>query len=413
MRGGQRCAGARVERGVSKAQASPRGTWQHYLPASYLAEFSSDVSTPWRRRRLWVRRLDVADPYVKSAETLARERGLYDATSGPLGESLGPVGTADVAWGYERNLPAALERLHSDRPLDGHLWLTTVVPFVAGLFVRAPGFQQEFTQRFPVGADELSGDVPNNATVARLIDFQLLLAPLLAARWTVLHFSTEVELVTSDRGFALTSTPLGTDPSYVVPTGRHTAVVVTPQICGQPLHLANGRWLTNLAHVHAQDIEGPGLKRAIGAFARDEVYGPTREAVTEASRQLGEAPTLGAELFESLDPASHLYDYFRLLSVLASGPCDAQSRADSLDWSTISESDWTSPVVIELLFPDRTRGGVRVEDEHVTVDLAYGVAIHKDRRRRGDFRMGALALSTLSNLGKLGAKNVGGQPSLT
>lgn len=69
--------------------------------------------------------------------------------------------------------------------------------------------------------------------------------------------------------------------------------------------------------------------------------------------------------------------------------------------------------MIELLFPDRTRGGVRVEDEHVTVDLAYGVAIHKDRRRRGDFRMGALALSTLSNLGKLGAKNVGGQPSLT
>ena len=96
-----------------------------------------------------------------------------------------------------------------------------------------------------------------------------------------------------------------------------------------------------------------------------------------------------------------------MLSLIGAGPADAQSRADTLDWSTINETDWTAPVVVELLFPDRARGGVRVDGDEVVVDLAHGIAQRRARREAGDFRMGALALSDLSNLRRLGPSGPG------
>jgi hypothetical protein len=392
---------------MSRARSSTRGTRQHYLPASYLAQFSADVSRPRRLRRVWVSRLGVADPYPRTVETLARERGLYDVTAYPPSDALGVAGTADVAWGYEQRLPEVLEGLQAGRPLDGRAWLTVAVPFVAGLFVRGPDFQQEFWERIPLDLDELMMDRAVNATAARLMDFQLLLAVLMAARWVVLHFPAGVELVTNDRGFALTSTSVGAERAYVVPIGRRAALVVVPRICGQPLRWTGGRWEAELEHRDVAAAEAPALNRATGAFARREVYGATRESVAEASPQLGEAQYPGAGLFEPLDPPSHLYDYFRVLSVIGAGPDDAQARADTLDWSTINEADWTAPVVVEVLFPDRASGGVRVEGDQVIVDLAHGVAQREARRNAGDFRMGAMALIDLSQLRRLGARGPG------
>jgi tetratricopeptide (TPR) repeat protein len=120
-------------------------------------------------------------------------------------------------------------------------------------------------------------------------------------------------------------------------------------------------------------------------------------AVEAASRQLGMADRLTAGLFEALDPASHLYDYFRALAVLASPPTNEGQTSD-IDWCAISEADWSAPIVVEVLSPERTIGGISVRDNRLTIDLTYGIEQRRIRKASGDFRMGALPLIELAVL---------------
>jgi hypothetical protein len=198
------------------------------------------------------------------------------------------------------------------------------------------------------------------------------------------------ELVTSDIGFATASTPVG--DSYVVPLDRCTALAITPSTSRQVLSWVDGHWVALLEHYDVADSDVPDLKRAMGAFARHAVYGPTRESVEQASQQLAAAPHVGAAMLGTkVDLGCHLYDYFRVVSALQSTPADAQAAADSIDWPAV-ECLWPAPVAFELLFPERTVGGVQADADYITVDLTLGSAVRKVRRAAGDFRKGAITL---------------------
>jgi Tfp pilus assembly protein PilF len=304
-----------------------------------------------------------------------------------------------VAWGYEQGLREALDALVESRdPLDGRVWLTKLVPFVAAMFVRGPEFQHEYPARLPRSLDKYGASDLDTATRARLIDFQVLLAPVMAARWAVVHFSKHVDLITSDRGYALTATPTGELPSYVVPADGHAALVVTPQRSGQALRWVRGRWVAELEHFTPSDTEVRALNAAVAAYARRAIYGPSKEAVDGVSWQIGTAPRLTAGLFPILDPASHLYDYFRVLTAIAHPPGQAVDRTKTVEWATVEKRAWTAPIVVEVLFPNRTAGGVSLHGERLSVDLAYGIDFRRKRRASGDFRMGALALIELERL---------------
>jgi hypothetical protein len=127
---------------MKTSEARSAGTYQHYLPASLLGRFSWQATKRARNRPLWVSSLETPRPYVSSASKIAGEVGLYDVTDG----SLGADDSVDVAWGYERSLPQALDSLEAETrdPVDARRWRTAAVPFVAGLFARGPEFQQEF-----------------------------------------------------------------------------------------------------------------------------------------------------------------------------------------------------------------------------------------------------------------------------
>jgi tetratricopeptide (TPR) repeat protein len=70
----------------------------------------------------------------------------------------------------------------------------------------------------------------------------------------------------------------------------------------------------------------------------------------------------------------------------------------AISWSTITELEWTAPIVVEALFPERTKGGVTAQGGRIAVDLSYGIELRTARKSSGDFRMGALALVELSEL---------------
>ena len=359
------------------------------MPAAFLGRFSRDQSRPSRERPLWVRDNRSGTPFKSTADKLARVAGLYDyedahSTRRPR---------VDDAWGYESSLPDSLNALtDADAMLDGAAWASTLVPFVAGLFVRGTGFHHQFAERFPTDLDTLLPgiSVQDNATQARLIDLQLVLAPIMASRWTVHHFPPDTDLVTSDTGSAA-ATVFG--HGYVVPIDRFTALVLTWKRRKQVLSWTGTHWVTPIEHVTGPEAAAAELRQAMGAFAEHAVYGPTKESVEDASVQLGSAPRIGPSLLGGaaggIDLGCHQYDYFRILSALHSVPADTQAAVDDINWSAV-QATWTGPVAVEVLFPDRTTGGVSVEGESVILDLAHGIRTRKARRAAGDFRTGAM-----------------------
>jgi hypothetical protein len=381
---------------MGDAKRSTVGTYQHYLPAAFLGRFSADTKKSPRSRPLWVRSLAAPRSHVSSASKVGGDIGLYDVDD----DSLGPEKTLDYAWGYESFVPRALDALElRDPQLDARGWLLGAVPFVAGLFARGPEFQKEFAERLPAELRKNSPHLgPNSATGARLVDLQILLAPILAARWAVVHFPGDAELITSDRGYALTTTPGGGLPSYAIPIGRHAALVVTPRDRGTLIRWSDESWVVDIAHFDADLSEAEGLNHAIGGFARQAVFGPSQEAVDKVGAHLGKADRLTAGLFVVLDPASHLYDYFRVLIATAEPPGPHGSLTEEVDWKKVSSEDWRAPVVVECLFPDRTRGGVSVRDGRISVDLTYGIEQRRARKQVADFRMGALSQVDLDAL---------------
>ena len=226
---------------------------------------------------------------------------------------------------------------------------------------------------------------------------QLLFAPILAARWAVVHFLGDADLVISDRGYVLTTSPDGGSPSYAIPIGRHAALIVTPRD-GTLIRWSGESWVVNIEHFDADPGDAEALNQAIGAFGRQAVFRSSQAAVDKAGADLGEADRLTAALFVALDPASHLYDYFRVLIATAEPPGPDSSLTEQVEWKTISGEDRRAPVVVELLFPDRTRGGVSVRDGQISVDLTYGLEQRRARKQIGDFRMGALSQVDLDAL---------------
>lgn len=372
-----------------------RGTLQHYVPAAFLGRFSSSTTGRSRRRKLWVQDASAAAPYETKAEKLATEIGLYDVDD----ETLGTAATADIAWGYEGFLTPALDALtDAEGTLDAKSWIRGVVPFIAGLFVRGPEFQDEFARRIAPALPEIGIDPASNATAARLIDLQTLLAPIMASRFCVLHFTDSVELITSDRGYALTGTPDGLEHAYIIPIDRHIALTVVPREAGEPLRWESGAWRAEVEHRCCTDAEAPALNRAVGAFAIKSVYGPSRDVVEAVGGAVAEAPAPTASFFPALDPVSHLYDYFRFLAAITTSPEGAAAAAAMLDWSLVRGQDWSAPVIVECLFPDRAEGGVSVVGDRLRIDLGYGIGQRNARKNAGDLAMGALCMVDLSQL---------------
>jgi hypothetical protein len=193
---------------------------------------------------------------------------------------------------------------------------------------------------------------------------------------------------------------------YAVPLDPQTALALT--ICsGRPiLTWVGDRWVATVNHFQVADSDIPGFRRAIGAFVRRTVCGPSRESVEESARELGNAPPVLGSLLggQEIDLGCHLYDYFRVLSALDAPPTEAQAAVDTINWSAVDERSWTGPVVLEVLFPRRTAGGVSVEGEDIVLDLSFGSAFREQRRSRGDFREGVTTFMDLRSIRERQAK---------
>ncbi len=118
------------------------GPRQHFIPATFLAGFSSDGNPTRRDRYLHVLRRGQSESFSAKAANVGCISDFYALQA--TGHDLNPGQVDDVWAGYEGRLAQAIEWLVSGEPIDARLWLRVLVPFVAGLFVRGPDFNQRF-----------------------------------------------------------------------------------------------------------------------------------------------------------------------------------------------------------------------------------------------------------------------------
>ena len=312
---------------------------------------------------------------------MAYEIGLYNLS----GSELWLDEHIDV-WDYESRLPAALSSLRDvSGGIDAGVWLHTLVPFVAGLFVRGP--------------DANNGD--NNA--GRIIEFQELLAPVMAARWTVVHLPAGSELISSDRGFG--GVTLAGQTAIMVPCDRQTALVLSYCNKRSVAAWSEGNWVAPILHRDVESSVSELFRQSVARSAYSSVYGSSRELVAQFVDDLGSTAKFPAGIVtqNDCDLMCHTYDYFRLCSAISGPPDQAQDLANEISWDALPDK-WDIPVAVELLFPERTRGGVLVSGSEIILNLQYGLSVMRMRQELRDFRRGAISVLPIRHLARhLGA----------
>jgi Protein of unknown function (DUF4238) len=139
----------------------------HYIPATYLAIFSDEVSLPRRNRTLCVINKRTGAMFRSNAGAICSPIDFYNYGGGDW-----PTDAIDKhVSGYEPLLHIALEDLIHDR-LSAAVWASTVVPFVTSLFVRGPDFNRRFETRLG-DLQKLRGS-SDNTNLARVFEEQRL-----------------------------------------------------------------------------------------------------------------------------------------------------------------------------------------------------------------------------------------------
>jgi len=352
---------------------------QHYLPAAYIGLFASPDGQAKRRSRervIWAASRGVPAAYVTTPEARAKQEGIYHL---PGPNQLG--GHLDY-WYYESALPAAISQLISpSNNLDALIWLETLVRFVAGLWVRGP--------------DRNRGE----NTEGRVMEYQEVLAPIMAARWTVVHFSDAVPLITSDRGFGIAY--FGARPAMVIPLSSSAALLLDDYPYTVLRRKNGGKWVAPIEHWFADTSEfDPGkINRTIAAQAIRDIYGSTQAAVESArTDEVVDPHSFGLPyLTIDTDLRGHFYDWYRMLAALRARPGDEQAALDDSGWDRLDLPD-DAPIALELGYPERTLGGVYIVNDDLVMSMSFGQHLKMIRRTVGDLMNGAMVVMNVGHL---------------
>lgn len=354
---------------LAKIKAMSR---DHYLPAAFMGGFSIDTSSPRARERpLWVGfRNDIVIPVLSSAQSVGFRRDFYTVADG--------AASVDAVWsGYESKLLGAIAELldPTEDGVSAETWLRTLVPFVAGLFVRGPDFDRRFDARIAgvVDASSLAWQ-KTNRNQARLLEMQRLLAPVMAARWVLVKFAANTSVVTNELGLALTGT-LGSDKvqGWVVPLNSKAVLGILPTPGRRILVRRAGRWRSVIETVHLTRGGEAGLNESMAHAAREFVLGPTQSSVAELAPILShKSPLSDSELMQRW-PFSHRMlvvhdlEWFRIVSAV----CDkdtSKHKHFEVDAEVLAQG-WVPPIHLAVNLPPFLTG-LRRRQQSIYLNLS-------------------------------------------
>ncbi|MGK3987371.1 DUF4238 domain-containing protein [Sorangium sp. So ce136] len=319
----------------------------HYLPATYLAGFSSDQETlPRRDRQLVAGDRRRKRSFSAPASRLGAENDLYSLKgSGTDGQ------VVDRTWSeFEKSLSPAIANLISGT-VTALEWVRVLVPFVASTLVRGPDFNRRFEARFPVlhkGTD--------NTNQARLFELQRLLGLVTAARWTILRVPAADEVIVGDVGFAPARSAVTGDLGIAIPLDCRHILLIEPQQTRHILTLADEGWRPVLNFAELAPGEHLAFSRAIAAYARRFVFGSSQEVVerylSDPSETAPEVPEPWAFGFVTPRIARyHELTWHRLVGFVERARPEPGEEPFKLDWEALARG-WCPPVFLATNLPE-------------------------------------------------------------
>jgi hypothetical protein len=291
---------------------------QHFLPATFIASFSTDNTIPRRDRRLAAGDKTTGNVFMNKASNLAGINDLYTLTS-ELYDN--PLMVDQSLSGYEANLSLAINQL-IQREISALGWASTLVPFVAGIMVRGSDFNTRFDNRI----QQLGIDWPliDNTNHARVMEFQRLLAPVMSAQWIVLTTQSDEPLITNDFGYAPFMNIIAGHFGMAIPITLSNILVIVP---APKRILATGfgrNWYPIIDYYPSPGNNHIQLNHILAERANRFIFGPDTSTLTkylqEQNRQPkalepGEIGFLGGKFTRA-----HDLDWYKLVCALSIPP---------------------------------------------------------------------------------------------
>jgi hypothetical protein len=332
------------------------GSKQHYLPATYLACFSTDAGLPRRKRRLAQGDRATGACITTAASNLGMITDIYTLDQ----HSANPNVIDDIWLKYEARLAECIDSLIAGT-LSALDWASVLVPFVTCLLVRGPDFDERLNARltsFGFEADFLASST-DNAKQARIMEIQRLLAPVLVAEWKVITLSDGEPLMTNDWSFL----PVGPGAGISIPLGRDHVLQVVPQKSRTIATLKGDHWLPVISWVTSKSSDRLAFNKALAENARRFLFGSdctlVKKYLPSGTSQLTplEPPQLG--FIFGTHAVVHEFMWHRFVSALHKGIADKMDPEDFDFYFEGLARGWTPPLIFPTNLPEFVAGLMR------------------------------------------------------
>lgn len=362
----------------------------HYLPATFLAEFSLDkVTFPRRNRQLIVGNKDEERVFRTSAVNVAAINNLYT-----LVESRGNPELIEKTWAdFEGNLTEAIYLLIAGR-LDARSWIRILVPFVASMLVRGPDFNRRFERRLRVIGLESHMDLisEDNTNGARLLELQRLLGPVAVAKWTVVHVIGQEPLITNDLGYAPYQNEVTGEIGISIPLNPTYTLAISPRTQREILRVQSGKWIPVIEYFHNMPNNHEGLNEALSSIAQRFIFGPDDTTIEKylSSGSKANFPPEPEQLGFITDPLAraHEFTWHRLAAAIERDPDSEDPWEFDLDWELIAKG-WAPPVYFPVNLIEFPPVLNRINDsiiaEFYNPQVYYSLSLIRELEQIGDF----------------------------
>ena len=262
---------------------------QHYIPATFLANFSKSILVLRRDSLISVGDGRTGKCFTTRISKVAAVQDLYTLYS--YSSALSELYVDKAMGDYENDLSVAIDELINDR-LSAFTWARVLVPFVAGFLVRGPDFDLRFTKRFEgmdgfsVSAYEDLVEKPfsDNVNFARLRERMSLLAPVMAAKWLLLETTGNDPLIINDLGYVgMRGRDMGkrllSDVGLAFPLGLGYILSVIPQTRRKVAVEKKGVWVPVIERSKLTRDNHIQFNELAGQYASRFIFGPDEDTV--------------------------------------------------------------------------------------------------------------------------------------
>lgn len=300
---------------------------QHYISATLIGNFSMQEEGLSRKRPIWVKRRNSVKPYNTIPEQVAYRNDMYTFRQLPYED---PNFVDNMWFKVESKLPSAIDALvntKNNKNLLEVLHWTIIVRFIGQLFVRGFEFEKRFEKRLSLllGVNKLPIDMKDNTNLARLMELQRLLAPIMYSEMAIFQNNSSIPIIQNDIGYTLFWHKDTGKVGYAIPLNKQNVLLINRGKCTKISQLPiinrdNVWWYVGIKHKNIYKEDVLALNNSIAANCINEIYGATDEVVNleilkkEKENKIGLGPDLIIPSGGSKYLRKHEYDYFKLLS---------------------------------------------------------------------------------------------------